>query len=86
MKKIAADKNYRLTKRAEPSFTFDGPGGDLSALNSWLQEQGVISSELDAKTLEAFQSLWAMKAATADGAQRVENMLADCIQQTGYHF
>ena len=36
-------------------------------LNSWLQQQGVNSSELDTKVLKAFQSLWQSWSAAGKG-------------------
>ena len=55
MRKIAAEKNYRMLKEAVT-------GGSL---NTWLQQSGIDLSKLDPKVLKAFQSLWESRSTQA---------------------
>ena len=50
MKKIAADRNYRLTKRASEAAV-------INDLKMWLKAEGV-DQELDVSTFAAFEKLW----------------------------
>lgn len=59
MKKIAADRNYGIMKRAFDPYALTA--GATEKLNGFLAKEGLNPSELAPEVLSAFKKIWAAK-------------------------